>query len=467
MGVKKLLHSQFLSMVFIIISICLSFANAHNPDPSDNNLIFTANEWRASTDPYGSSHQYTGSDLKTDGVVGVTFIMAPRGEHWPYVELICDVGSNIPGTRSIEIEYRSTHPLITKLRQSDLTSLGNAHYEYTMPKSESWKSTTVDISLFEQPPWASKEASAVDLNLEKVYHLHLVPRLNTTDGDTGTIEIRKLVLHGHEPDEPEQIDTTGASRNMLFYSEGWRVQVDRVGSAYDFNQILEDSTANVTFYIAQREQGGSRPYGDLICQIGRNLEGVRGMQITYKCQKPLEIVLIQTDFGYSGDQSYAYYRTTLPSASDWSTRQINISRFKQPNWASPTASQTPLKLENVSEIAFSPEVNVTAGDTVTLEVKSLILFGYENTGVITPRHSNVYETIRTHYNNTISIRAENNNPVNLQLYSLDGKIIMYRRFSPTPEGYIHVPLTGIPAGTYLYQTKSGKDSRRGKFVITP
>ena len=180
--------------------------------------------------------------------------------------------------------------------------------------------------------------------------------------------------------EKEEFNTSGASANLLFAAEGgWRATTDDLGSSFETReQLIQDSTAKVTFTMAKKGAPDEWPYVELICALGRDIDGVHGLEITYKCDKPLTIKLSQTEFGYYGNQTYSHYEFILPaSEEDWNTERVKISQFRQPSWAPAKSREIPLKLQNVEDVYLVPNLNYNTGDKGTLEVKNLILYGFE------------------------------------------------------------------------------------------
>ncbi|KMQ52166.1 hypothetical protein CHISP_0847 [Chitinispirillum alkaliphilum] len=196
----SILRNIAFATIFSAISFGPTFAaEIANPESASDNLIRTA-LWRATTDDLGSSFQ-TGEELIEEGIAKVTFTIAVKEEEdeWPYVELICETGMDLSEVQGMEIVYRCTSPLIIKLSQSDFGYEGNqtySHYEYTAPASEEWNTVQISISDFTQPDWAPEDSRAIPLKMENVPDIYLVPALDYTTGESGTVEVKSLLLYG-------------------------------------------------------------------------------------------------------------------------------------------------------------------------------------------------------------------------------------------------------------------------------
>jgi hypothetical protein len=82
----------------------------------------------------------------------------------------------------------------------------------------------------------------------------------------------------------------------------------------------------------------------------------------------------QSDFGYSGNESYNHYQTILPPASFWRSRTISFEEFEQPEWTTIESSSIPFTPENVTSIHFVPNIDPVTGGSSTLEVRNLKIF---------------------------------------------------------------------------------------------
>jgi hypothetical protein len=112
-----------------------------------------------------------------------------------------------------------------------------------------------------------------------------------------------------------------------------------------------------------------------------NLPNVIGVEVEYKCDKPLIIQFDQPVL--EKDESYAFYQYVAPaSKTQWNNVRIGVDKFYQPDWT-PLASKIPLILNDVGSMVFIPAIN-ESGDTGTVMIRKLRLF-YGAAGV----HRNV------------------------------------------------------------------------------
>ncbi len=69
-------------------------------------------------------------------------------------------------------------------------------------------------------------------------------------------------------------------------------------------------------------------------------------------------------------------------------------------------------------------------------------------------------------NTTIRYRINNSLPVSLNIYSLDGRLVMTRRVSSPEYGLneININMENYSSGIYLYTIESGDETRRAKMI---
>ncbi len=168
---------------------------------NDYNLLYDAPAWYPAADHYGSAID-TGDAFFSQGIVSVDFTLATKkvDDAWPYIELVCETGQPLTGTDSIIVSYKCDTTMSLKLYQTDLGSEGNesyALYHIELPSSEDWTTQTVGIVDFVQPEWADAESRAIDLNLDNVERIYLVPNLSAETGGESSIKVKYLSLIPH------------------------------------------------------------------------------------------------------------------------------------------------------------------------------------------------------------------------------------------------------------------------------
>lgn len=162
------------------------------------NQLTHAKQWYPTTDSYGSSLD-TGSAMINDSTLKVAFTICKKesDDKWPYVELVCKTKKNLTGTESVEFTYKCDKNLLVKFSQSDFNHLGDesyAHYQMNFPPAKEWKTVSFKTGDAKQPDWAPAKARKVPLKLENVDAIYFTPELSIETGETGTVELTKLIL---------------------------------------------------------------------------------------------------------------------------------------------------------------------------------------------------------------------------------------------------------------------------------
>lgn len=161
--------------------------------------------------------------------------------------------------------------------------------------------------------------------------------------------------------------------NLIHTANRWVAATDNIGSSYSYDgELIQDGVISVDFQIAEQTNG--HPWVALICDTGYSLENLSGLTIRYRSDQDLIIHLHQTDFGYTGNQTYSHYQFRLPATSIWRSRTVEFDEFSQPEWAPEESSAIPLKLENVNSIHFSPDLITENGGTANIQIRNFNLF---------------------------------------------------------------------------------------------
>jgi hypothetical protein len=154
--------------------------------------------WYASVDEYGSSVKAS-MPVVQDGKVDIEFTIAKmaKPDEWPYAELICEPGIAMNALQGISIRYKSSVDLALKLSQKDFGEEGNgsfAHYQHVLPKSAAYVDEVVMVKDFAQPEWADEASRKIKLDLANVSAVYVVPALDYTKGETGSLSLERFAL---------------------------------------------------------------------------------------------------------------------------------------------------------------------------------------------------------------------------------------------------------------------------------
>lgn len=152
------------------------------------------------------------------------------------------------------------------------------------------------------------------------------------------------------------------------------------GSTFTANDpVVVDGEIHVDYVQAKKEKPDQWPDIELVASLPEvdgaeaNFAGLKTITFEYKCSEELMVRLNQTDFMAEGDASYALYFTAVLPSEEWKTVTVDVSKFIQPSWAEASTKAIPLKLENVTGIALSPQANYATGEEATLDVRSLVI----------------------------------------------------------------------------------------------
>lgn len=165
---------------------------------SANNLIKSAKEWVAAHDEFGSSYD-TANAILSDSLkkIHYTLIKKTEGDKWPYIELICLLSGNLKDKETMKIAYSCSAPLIIKLSQSDFNNKGNetySHYQYTVPASDTIRTSTLKFSDFKQPEWTPEESKSISLKLENVDAVYFTPAVDAEVGGEADLSISEFYI---------------------------------------------------------------------------------------------------------------------------------------------------------------------------------------------------------------------------------------------------------------------------------
>ena len=178
--------------LLVLLTITVAIVNGEN-------LLFTPNQWYATTDNYGSDLDTTDA-LIVDDTLAVKFSLTAKKPNtdWPYVEAVYESKSPLSGTDSIKVTYKCDSNLVIKFNQTELgeDGLGSyAFYETTLPKSPSkWTTKSVALSSFKQPDWADSKDKEIKLNLDHSSRIYFVPNICDQTGGVASVSLKEIIL---------------------------------------------------------------------------------------------------------------------------------------------------------------------------------------------------------------------------------------------------------------------------------
>jgi hypothetical protein len=200
--------------------------------------------------------------------------------------------------------------------------------------------------------------------------------------------------------------------------------------------------------------------------LGKTIPNVIGIEVEYKCDKPLIIQFDQPEL--EKDESYAFYQYIAPvSKTQWNDVRIPVEQFYQPDWT-PLASKTSLKLNTVSNMVFYPSIS-ESGDTGTVKIRTLRLF-YGAAGVL---HSPVFGngssfSIHPARQGMYVLNVPMTDKYSVKFFSVNGREIqcLNNMFLTQGANIVRLDRIGLAAGMYLVCVKSKTlKSRNMKMIV--
>lgn len=154
----------------------------------------------------------------------------------------------------------------------------------------------------------------------------------------------------------------------------WETNIDPFGSSYYAdNGFLNNNHLKITLNQAGRTSYDNWPYAELVCSLPSAPEGLKSMTLTYRSTQPLDIKLMQEDFGFEGNKTYTFYTAKLMASPSFRTTTIDINQFTLPSWAPRKSKKIALNLQNVSAINIEPNIQNDRGAKTDIEIKSFLL----------------------------------------------------------------------------------------------
>ncbi len=168
---------------------------------------------------------------------------------------------------------------------------------------------------------------------------------------------------------PQQSDAI----NWVDSTSYWHPATDDLGSSIDTaGGLFQGESARVGFTITPKKSE-VWPYVELIFRSPIPLTNTTGLVVNYRCDKPLIVKLSQRDFNAApeGNSTWSYYQKTLPPSAEWSQVELSYEEFAQPDWATEESRTIPLRLENVTGVYFTPQLDAIRGESALTELKLL------------------------------------------------------------------------------------------------
>lgn len=181
-------------VLLAIVSICLFIGGCS----SENNLLHTAQSWKAVTDKLGSSFSPSEMKIKDDAITVDFTLKKKEGNEIVFIELVCALDYNLKEYSSMKIAYKCETPLLIKLSQKDFGKDGNesySHYQYKVPAAENYSELTLNFKDFVQPSWTPEYSKDIPLKLENVYDIYLTPDVSSDVGGSAELSVKSIILN--------------------------------------------------------------------------------------------------------------------------------------------------------------------------------------------------------------------------------------------------------------------------------
>ncbi len=162
-----------------------------------------------------------------------------------------------------------------------------------------------------------------------------------------------------------------AMENLLLENCTWYPTSDTIGSVIDTGAAMKKGDELKASFTLTPKTGDEWPYVELIATPDAGFVGKKQIRLTYKCDRKLLLKLAQKDFGPKGDNSYAYYQSSVPASKEWKDTTVIIETFAQPTWAPEAAKAIAYTPENITSLYLIPEISTEKGGSGTIELQLL------------------------------------------------------------------------------------------------
>lgn len=219
------------------------------------------------------------------------------------------------------------------------------------------------------------------------------------------------------PDTTKDTASGIPSGNLVKFTH-WVATADDYGSTVDTgNSIMQNNIVNVNFKQVVQPNDSTWPWVELRDNLDTNLSGVTDIEVKYKCNKGLQLVLNQPPLDNNGESFYK----VLPASDDWITMKVHVKDFRQPTWSQNLSTYDATKITSIS---FIPMFDYSVTDSSDVQIEEVVLYGYKGTdGINGSLYVQKNKTIINYLSgNNLNITAESDGLYNLTFYSIDGKM---------------------------------------------
>lgn len=210
-------------------------------------------------------------------------------------------------------------------------------------------------------------------------------------------------------------DTLAFTQNLAISNDGsWSTQVDALGS--QVNSFSQLNAVKVDFDITPKTSS-SWPWVVLSKNVGKPINDLTFIKITYKSNLPIQLSLPQAPLSLSGE---SYSTTISASENNFNTLLIPLSAFSQPSWAT---NKLPLDLNKITALNFAPLVSdASIVSNATIEIQNLVLYKSSIINGIENTENNSAQLISCN-SNEVQFYVHKNEAFKLKIYDTNGVLI--------------------------------------------
>ncbi len=247
----------------------------------------------------------------------------------------------------------------------------------------------------------------------------------------------------------------------------WQVNKDETGKT-----SIQIDTAfgtplpvKVTYNIGKAETADSYDtYAEaaVVLVYDTIMTGFNAINISYKSDKPLFLVLPQPPLDMTGEG----YFVDMPASATTLDTTFLIGAFHQPDWTAP-ANKVPLNLDSILSVVIQPNVDaIPAAVPGSFQITKLnICWSNQIEGIHDINKNTLTEiNINNLYNNNINITSTKTGNYDISVYSIDGKVV-YQSNTLLNAGSNQVQLTSkIENAVYFIRVANDKGSVVRKII---
>ncbi len=206
------------------------------------------------------------------------------------------------------------------------------------------------------------------------------------------------------------------SDNLIFIAS-WESNSDDSSSVdLDTTKIFTDTLLTASYDVgASDEPNNIWPWANITGYLDTNLEGVTKIELTYKSDKAMYVILDQEGLSETGDS----WQVKIDASSSWKTVSLTVDEntFSQPEWKTKTEG---LDLTKVSSISFQPDVD---GATANFQLESGFLYGLPTPNTFVFKAKPLAAGLNLVSSSKIGFTVKSAGNYNIKIYSLDGKTL--------------------------------------------